>query len=62
MKGSRGGARPGAGRKPTGHKTLNTMFSLSLETLALLGKIPRGARSKFVDAAIRAKLDNIKEK
>jgi hypothetical protein len=56
MKKPRGGARPGSGRKPTGHKTLNTMFSLSLETLAELKAIPRGARSKFVDAAIRAHL------
>lgn len=52
----RGGARPGAGRKPTGPKTVSTNFTLSLETFASLQAIPRGARSQFVDAAIREKL------
>jgi hypothetical protein len=52
---TRGGARPGAGRKP-GKNTANRLFSLSLETLAALDAIPAGERSKFVEAAIRARL------
>jgi hypothetical protein len=52
----RGGARKGAGRKPTGRKGILANFILSPETLANLEQVPRGQRSKFVDAAICAAL------
>jgi hypothetical protein len=54
----RGGARKGAGRKPTGRKGRLANFILSPETLANLAQVPRGQRSKFVDAAIVAALAN----
>jgi hypothetical protein len=52
----RGGARKGAGRKPTGQKGRLANFILSPETLALLATVPRGQRSAFVDTIIRQKL------
>ena len=53
----RGGARKGAGRKATGSKTVLASFSLSSEVLfSLETLIPRGQRSKFVEAAISKKL------
>jgi hypothetical protein len=58
---SRGGARKGAGRKATGSKTILAGFSLSSETLARLDiAIPRGQRSKFVEAAIIKKLGRLR--
>jgi hypothetical protein len=54
-----GGARRGAGRKP-GRLTANRLFSLSLETLAALDALPRGERSRFVEAAIQAQLERTK--
>jgi hypothetical protein len=57
----RGGARKGAGRKATGPKTILAGFSLSSETLNRLDiAIPRGQRSKFVEAAISQKLNHLK--
>lgn len=54
---TRGGARKGAGRKPTGSKTAKESFSISLETISELEQaIPSGKRSGFVDAAILEKL------
>lgn len=53
----RGGARNGAGRKPTGKTRKLESFSLRLETLSQLNEsVPPGMRSKFVDAAICAAL------
>jgi hypothetical protein len=57
----RGGARKGAGRKATGPKSILAGFSLSKEILLNLGNaVPRGQRSKFVEAAITEKLNYLK--
>lgn len=54
---SRGGARKGAGRKPTGRTRAPETFSLRLSTLnALEQNVPGGRRSGFVDSAICAAL------
>ena len=53
----KGGARKGAGRKPTGKTGQLTNFYLSRTTVAQLDhQVPRGQRSKFVEAAIVAAL------
>jgi hypothetical protein len=49
----RGGARKGAGRKRTGHKTILAGFSLSKEILhRLRTEVPLGQRSNFVEVSI----------
>ena len=53
---SQGGARKGAGRKPTGKTGQLTNFYLSRATVAELKRVKRGQRSKFVEAAIVAAL------
>jgi hypothetical protein len=50
----KGGARKGAGRKPTGRTGVLTNFYLSRATVAQLRRVPSGQRSKFVEAAIVA--------
>jgi hypothetical protein len=58
---NRGGARKGSGRKLTGPKTILAGFSLSKKILIELGtSVPRGQRSKFVEAAISEKLNHLK--
>jgi hypothetical protein len=52
---NKGGARKGAGR-PAGKIRVMTNFSLSRATVAKLAQVPRGQRSKFVEAAIQAAL------
>jgi hypothetical protein len=51
-----GGARKGAGRKPTGKKGVLVNFYVSRVTVSALDRIPRGQRSRFVDEAICEKL------
>lgn len=56
----RGGARKGAGRKPTGKTRAPETFSLRLSTLnALEQSVANGNRSGFVDAAICAALERL---
>jgi hypothetical protein len=50
----KGGARKGAGRPATGKTGVLANFYLSRATVAQLGRVPRGQRSKFVEAAIVA--------
>jgi hypothetical protein len=52
-KGLHGGARKGAGRKPTGSKTVTLSFSLSIEVAEVILGFPQGKQSKMVDAALR---------
>jgi hypothetical protein len=54
----KGGTRKGAGR-PAGKIRVMTNFSLSRATVAKLGKVPRGQRSKFVEAAVCAALASL---
>jgi hypothetical protein len=49
----RGGARKGAGRKPTGPSRVLVTLSLSQGAVELLKAIRRGKRSAFIDAAIK---------
>lgn len=57
---SRGGARKGAGRKPTGKTRAPETFSLKLSTLSALEQsVPGGRRSGFVDSAICAALGRL---
>lgn len=59
---SRGGARKGAGRKPTGKTRAVETFSLKTSTLsALKQSVSGGRRSGFVDAAICAALGAFKD-
>ena len=55
----KGGARKGAGRKPTGKTGQLTNFYLSRATVAQLKRVKRGQRSKFVEAAICAALASL---
>jgi len=56
-KGKSGGAREGAGRKPTGRTKQSVMFYISPEVLEDLdATVPAGRRSQFVEDAIVRRL------
>jgi hypothetical protein len=54
---SHGGKREGSGRKATGPGVIKVNLSLRKETVNALRIIAWGRRSKFVDAAIREKME-----
>jgi hypothetical protein len=52
-----GGVRKGSGRKATGPGVVKVNLSLSKEVVTALRVIAWGKRSRFVDAAIREKME-----
>jgi hypothetical protein len=56
----KGGARKGAGRKPTGSTKETMTFGLDPSTLALLrDRVPRGRMTRFVEQALLAALNQL---
>jgi hypothetical protein len=58
-KGKRGGFREGAGRKwPEGKTTMRKTYNIDLDLIPILDK--KGNKNRFINAAIREKLEREK--